>query len=49
MNIPWLERREQENPVPSFLSKVPVKKPRKSKKERNRILKNLAMDFKNNK
>ena len=49
MNIPWLKRTEQENPVPSFLNnqkKVRVTKQRKSKSERNQILRNLAKDFK---
>lgn len=49
MNIPWLERTEQENPVPSFLDNEKndrsVKK-KKSKSERNNILRNLAKDFK---
>jgi len=49
MNIPWLERTEQENPVPSFLNNQKndrrVKK-KKSKSERNKILRNLAKDFK---
>lgn len=52
MNIPWLERKERENPIPSFLDtnkQKPEKKIKKSKKERNDILKNLAKDFKTNK
>lgn len=49
MNIPWLEKTEQENPVPSFLKIKTEKKPRKSKSDRNKILKNLSKDFKNNK
>jgi hypothetical protein len=51
MNIPWLERNEQENPVPSFLNtqkKVKTSKKKKSKSERNNILRNLAKDFKSN-
>lgn len=49
MNIPWLERTEQENPVPSFLNtqkKVRTTKKKKSKSDRNKILRNLAKDFK---
>lgn len=49
MNIPWLERTEQENPVPSFLNnqgKVKTSKMKKTKSERRQILKNLAKDFK---
>jgi site-specific recombinase XerD len=45
MNIPWLERTEQENPVPSFLNTNKPKK--KTKSDRNKMLKNLAKDFKN--
>lgn len=46
MNIPWLERNEQENPVPSFLEKT-KKKTKKSKSDRDKILRNLAKDFQN--
>lgn len=46
-NIPWLERHEQIDPVPSFMkNEQPIKK-KKTRKERNSILKNLAKDFKN--
>jgi integrase len=48
-NIPWLTRQKVENPVPSFLEKnKPEKKKRKSKKDRNKMLQNLAKDFKKN-
>ena len=49
MNIPWLDRSEQENPVPSFLNNQENNsrmKKKKSKSERNNILRNLAKDFK---
>ena len=49
MNIPWLDRSEQENPVPSFLNNQENNsrmKKKKSKSERNKILRNLAKDFK---
>jgi integrase/recombinase XerD len=49
MNIPWLERTEQENPVPSFLNTnkhIPETKKRKTKTERNIMLKSLVKDFK---
>ena len=49
MNIPWLERTEQENPVPSFLNnqrKSREPKHKKTKSERNKILRHLAKDFK---
>lgn len=49
MNIPWIERTEQENPVPSFLNnqnKDRKVEKKKSKSERNKILRNLAKDFK---
>lgn len=56
MNIPWLGRQEQVDPVPNFLKinkdkleeeekKNKVKKT--SKKERNKILKSLVKDFQN--
>ena len=48
MNIPWLERTVQENPVPSFLNNNKSEKIlKKSKNERNKILKSLVKDFHN--
>jgi integrase len=51
MNIPWLERTKQENPVPSFLdtNKTTEKRKRPTKSDRNKMLKNLVKDFKSNK
>jgi integrase/recombinase XerD len=45
MNIPWLERTDQQNPVPSFLDNKQIKPVKKSKNERNKILKSLVKDF----
>lgn len=47
MNIPWLERQEQPSPVPNFLENKQKKPrpPKPSKKERNKILMDLAKDF----
>ena len=42
MDIPWLERKEFKNPVPDFLNE---KKEKKTKKDRNKILKSLAKDL----
>jgi integrase len=44
-NIPWLVRQEYSNPVPDFLDINRPVKTRKSKSDRNKILKNLAKDF----
>lgn len=49
MNIPWLQRTEQENTIPSFLNtqeKVVKIKQKKSKSDRNKILNELANNFK---
>ena len=48
MNIPWLEKTEHDNPVPNFLNtkkKSPDQKKRKSKSDRNKMLKSLVKDF----
>ena len=47
-NIPWLERKENIDPIPNFMKKDKPKeevKKRKTRKERNLILKNLAKDL----
>jgi integrase len=49
MDIPWLERTEQENPVPAFLNtrKEESKKKRPSQSKKNKLLRNYAKDFGN--
>ena len=44
-NIPWLGKQEKIDPVPNFMKTEP-KKTKKTRKQRNETLKNLARDFK---
>ena len=46
MNIPWLEKQDNISPIPQFLNKTKIKT---SKSERNKTLKRIVNEFKNNK